>query len=884
MSSLLVFQLLFRRITWRHWLGSRRSTILQILILALGISVFFAIRLANRAAVNSFENFTGMLHQASDWQISAPAGQLADATLGELRAALGDLPVDLIPVLETTAAEPPPSGTDEIGSRPMYDLVGLDLVAIQNPADAAGEDLDLFNQPGDDKPGKSQGAGESPFGQVVQNPHAVFISAGLAAKRQLKTGDHFPALIDDQRVDLEIAGIIPELPSRPAAPDNLMIMDLPALQRLTHRQGKIDRIEFTVPAGPSAGAQRAELHDVLAKLGRGRWQIQSEGDRRSAAAMMTRAFRMNLNLLSLIGLLVGLYLIFQSLDGAVVRRREEIGILRSLGLTESLIQQAWLLEATLLGLIGGLLGALLGWGGAQIAVRFVGRTVNALYYTTSVQSARLTAGELMLALGIALAASLIAGWWPARQAGRTPPAQILSRAGDGPVRKTPWQSGGFGLAILAASWLLTWLPPLRLAGALRIPLGGYGAAVGLIFGGGILCGILLQKCAQSARFLGEFSAPARVAIGHLAQSSSRHRLAAASLLCAVAMAAGMIILVASFETTMRHWISNTFQADLYVTSAGAQSASSQNRIPPETWRRIARDSRVAELNPMQVAQIQLKGVSTMLVGVDVDFSRRHPNLIWREAPANDDFFFDARDAHLGLASESFCERFQVRRGDVLKIPTPAGEQAITIAGVFCDYGNERGSLVIARSHFAAWFGDELASSLILFTRPGVDPDQAQAALTHDYPGLSILTNRHLRTEVLRVFHQTFSVTYALELIGIVVAVTGLGMTFSSMLVDRRNELTTLRALGWRRDDLAAAASLEGALLSLGSVLAGVIISVGLGWILIYLINKQSFGWTLQFEIPWFSIGAVGLLVIVSGTFTAYLVGRWGSGLAADREE
>ena len=168
--------------------------------------------------------------------------------------------------------------------------------------------------------------------------------------------------------------------------------------------------------------------------------------------------------------------------------------------------------------------------------------------------------------------------------------------------------------------------------------------------------------------------------------------------------------------------------------------------------------------------------------------------------------------------------------------------------------------------------------------PDVDPDQLQARLSHDFPGLALLTNRHLRTEVLRVFHQTFSVTYALELIGSVVAVTGLGMTFSSMVVDRRNELTTLRALGWRRKDLAMAASLEGAFLSIGSVLAGTIVSLGLGWILIYLVNKQSFGWTLQFQIPWLSLSAMGLLVIVSGTATAYLVGRWGSGLAADREE
>ena len=153
-----------------------------------------------------------------------------------------------------------------------------------------------------------------------------------------------------------------------------------------------------------------------------------------------------------------------------------------------------------------------------------------------------------------------------------------------------------------------------------------------------------------------------------------------------------------------------------------------------------------------------------------------------------------------------------------------------------------------------------------------------------FPGLSILTNGYLRTEILRIFRQTFSVTYALELIGIIVAVIGLGMTLSSILLDRRGELTTLRALGWRRREMAFATAIEGALLSVCGVIVGMLVSLGLGWILIYVINKQSFGWTLQFEFPWRQLAAIGGLVIGAGTIVAYLVGRWGSGLPADREE
>jgi putative ABC transport system permease protein len=885
LSSLQVLPLMFRRLTWRHWAGAWRSTVLQILILALGIAVFFSIRLANCAVVSSFENFTGLLHQTSDWQISALAGSLPDSTLGRLREAFGDLPVDIIPVLETSVAAPRQLAEETIGARPMFNLVGLDLISIQNLASAAGDNARLFNQ----SDTGTNGQGGAGLREILQKTNAVFVSSVMAGQQHLSRGDSFPVVMDDQVVNLEIAGVIPDLPSRPAAPDNLIIMDLPALQRLAHREGKLDRIEFRVPDGPLAAAQRAALHDQLVMLGTHRWQVLSQTDRRAGAAMMTRAFRLNLNLLSMIGLLVGLYLIFQSLDGAVVRRREEISILRSLGVTERIIRQSWLLESAALGLIGGVLGALLGWGGAQIAVRFVGRTVNALYYTTSVQSARLDGGEFLLALGIAFGASLVAGWWPARQAAKTPPAQIFWRVSEHPDRNTRrqsslGQSAGFAFAILTLSFCLVWLPPLRLAGAFRLPLAGYLAAVGLIVGGGILCGKVLQQLARLVHAAGQSSATGRIAISQLAHAGSRHRLAAASVLCAVAMAAGMVILVASFETTMRSWIGSTFQADLYVTSAGAEGASSQNGILPETWHAIALYPGIAEVNAMQASEIQINGTSTMLVGVGADFSRRHPNLTWRNPPRDGDFFDDARNEQLGLASESFCERFRVRRGDMVNIPTPAGEKPITIAGVFSDYGNERGSLVISRRWYAAWFGDEPARSLIMITAPGFDPDQLQAELAHDFPGLSILTNRHLRSEILRVFHQTFSVTYALELIGIVVAVVGLGMTFSSILIDRRNELTTLRALGWRRDEMARATAIEGTLLSICAVVAGTCVSLGLGWILIYVINKQSFGWTIQFQIPWVALSALGMLVIVTGTIVAYLVGRWGSALAADREE
>src|SRR5258708_2115659 len=218
--------LLLRRFTLRHWRTAPRSTALQILILALGIAVFFSIRLANRAAVGSFQNFTGLLSQSSDWQINAFAGELPVSVLVELRSALGDEPVEIIPVLETTAVLARGDKPDEhIGSRATYHLLGLDLVAVQNLASAGDNDRSWFNQ----QSAATNYSGGNRFWQLLRQTNAVFISFTLAKASHLNPGDHLPVVIDENVVNLEIAGLIPTSPAHPLPPENLLVMDLPAL-------------------------------------------------------------------------------------------------------------------------------------------------------------------------------------------------------------------------------------------------------------------------------------------------------------------------------------------------------------------------------------------------------------------------------------------------------------------------------------------------------------------------------------------------------------------------------------------------------------------------------------------------------------------------------
>ncbi|MCS6245488.1 MAG: FtsX-like permease family protein [Opitutus sp.] len=865
---------LLRHFTLRHWRLAPKQSALLVLILALGVSVFVAVRLANRAAVSSFANFTDTLTGQSDWVIESPTGSFPESVLPELRAALGSRPVHIIPLVEVTGATPPEAtDTTKLG-RTTYTLLGVDLLGVANLARA--QDRSFFP------------SGNQAFWETFNRGPQIWISADYAPTPPTEI-----ALVIDETIRvLPVAGLIPTAPDAPRAPATLMIADLAALQKISGKVGRIDRVEFVVEAGPRLEQRRAEVRDVLETLARPapgagettRWTVAPPGARREAAEAMTRAFSLNLTILSLIALLTGLYLIFQALDGAVVRRRPEIAILRSLGVEERAIRRLWLVESALLGLAGGALGLVLGWAGAQLAVRAVAQTINALYYATTVASAQLTVAEIFLGLVLGVGAALVAGFWPAREAARTPPAQVLQRGARPAAGPRLGSNLALGLGFVAAGILCAQLPPLPLAGGGRFPLAGYAAAFLWIFGVGVVAAFLLPPLARLARGLGERSVSVKIALGHLRLPSGRHRLAAAALVCAIGMTAGMTILVASFEQTMQGWVKRALQADLYISSAGAQSASAQNRISAATANAIAEHPAVARSAVLIAHFIELDGIPTLLSGADLENPAVRPDLPWITAPRDDAMFDPARNAHLALVSESFTARFHVSVGDTLRLPTPAGVRPVMVAGVFADYGNERGSILMTRSQIQSWFAEDSVSNVALYVQPGIEPEALRAELLKRYPGLSIFTNAKLRAEVLRVFRQTFAITHALEVIGVAVAMTGLALTLISVLLDRRDELTTLRALGFQRQQIANAAAVEGLAVSACAVISGLALSVALGWLLIHVINKQSFGWTLSSAFPVGALLLLGAAVTVTGGLVGYAVGRWGADLPADREE
>lgn len=848
-DRVMITRLILEKCALRHWRLAWRQQVMLMLILALGSGVYLAMRLANRAALSGFEQFTSGITRQADFTITGTTGSLSETWLREMRDGLAERPVHLLPVIEETVMPFEEGKAVEIGSGVTWKLVGTDFVSLLNLR------------------------GEAPAGLSgdVKAAEGVFVSAKL----RKAVGDEIRVVMHEQVVSLNVAGVVTEQPGVPTLPETMLLMDLPAAQKLMSRDGKVDRVEVVVTRGEAFAHLREETGEVLSKLANQRWQVSGAEDRRALAGTMTEAFRLNLTILSLLALFVGGYLIFQALDGVVIRRREEIGVLKSLGVTDAVIQRAFLIEALLLGVIGGGLGLLVGWLGAQAAVGGVSKTVNALYGASSVQRADLYFGEAVLSMSIAIVTSLIAAWWPAREASRTPPVHMLGRKAAVFSGGGWWRAEWLGWVLMAVAMVLAQIGAWRLSGGTRVPLAAYAAALCWLLGTGLAAAKLMGPMRQMGRMFDRVTL--RLGLSHLRRPTVRHRFAVAALASAVAMTAGMAIMVSSFDGTMRGWIERSMKADLYVSSAGAQSASSTHQISAATIEKLRAMPEVTEVATLRARGITLKGAPTMVLGVDGPFTQRQDAYAWVKAPGEMEWWKDGG----AIINESFAERFEVDAGDELELP---GGHRVRIHGIQADYGNERGAVTISEATFREWFEGEMAWRVALMLKPGADAEAVVKRIAEANPGLSVFTNAHLRREALRIFRQTFSVTYALEVIGVFVAVAGLGLALASLLLERRADLSTLRSLGMTGRQIAATSAWEGAGVAMAGAVMGLISGGWLGWLLIYRVNKQCFGWTLGFAMPWGQFGVLLLAVVGVGALVSAMVGKWAAKMKWEEQE
>ncbi|HEY4815878.1 MAG TPA: FtsX-like permease family protein [Candidatus Acidoferrum sp.] len=801
--------LLFYRLILRPLFREPVRTLLTLLAIALGVAVVLAIDLAGTAAAGSFRSSMETLAGDNDLEI-VTAGGVRENLVGILEA----LPY---PMRITSRIEDYALLADTKLSIP---LVGLDLVAQANRG------RNSFSFSGADDAWKYLAAKDS-----------VWVGESL----RRKPGDSITLLINDQVATYTVRGVFPDSNGSTSA----IVMDISAAQSAVNRSGRIDRILIRVPDSPNLEEWQQRVRQVV-PLG---VQVRAAGARTNENRRMLAAFRWNLKLLSYIALVVGAFLIYNTISVSVVRRRSEIGIVRALGASRGLVLAAFVAEAACLGLLGALIAMPLGRLMADGAVQLMGATVEALYVSSRPDVITLTPISVLVAFLVGVVVAVASAYSPAREASLVPPVEAMARGQreyTTQVHKTRdiWIALALALAAAAGS---------RLPAIGGKPLFGYFASLLLIcasaFAMPALVDIISSVASRSLkRVLG---VEAVLASRSLSSSLRRTSVLVGALSTAIAMMTAVGIMVGSFRETVLLWMGDQLPADLYLRPAGNPAADRHPTISVELTEKIARLPGVAAIDRLREYEISYEAMPAGLGSVELNILRSYHNADFLSGRRTNEVLAELRDSNEVLISEPFANKHHLRAGDSITLSLGESRPSFRVADVYYDYSSERGSILMDRNVMLRYLPDPAASNLAIYVAPNACLEDVRAEIESAAAGHRVLvfTNRDLRGEALRVFDRTFAITYALEAIAVLIAVMGVAGALLALVIDRRRELGLLRFLGAASGQIRKLIVIEAGLIGLLANFAGIALGFTLSLILIYVINKQSFGWTIRFHWP-----------------------------------
>ena len=800
--------------------SDKLRTLLSVTAVALGIAAVVAIQLADRSAIASFQESVTQITGRANLSIAGLAPFAEELLPRAYEAFAGrQSEVELSPVVEGVAVE--------AESREALDVLAVDLATDRAVRDTAVEGIRSVRD----------------MLLLLTDPGSLLVGCRFAARHRLRPGSVVSLIVNDRRRAFRVRGILSETGPGAALAGNIAVMDIAAGQLLFGRLGRLDRIDLVVPAEQLDDARRrlAPLLPPGVKLERS----QARGEQ---VEKMLRAFRLNLSALSLVSLIVGAFLIYNTVAVSVVRRRPEVGALRAVGATRGRVMRLFLAEAVLLGLAGSALGIGVGRLLANQALALVAGTVNSLWFPLVPSPVHLDWRLAAVALAIGAGVALLSAVLPAREAAAVEPAQAVRRGAHEHLRQLRRnRDAAAGLVALVAAYGLARLPALD-----SRPLFGYGAAILLVGGFALLMPLAmtgLSRVASAA--LGRMNSVAGLlAARSLSASLGRASVLAMALATAIAMMASVAIMVTSFRRTVDFWAAQTFRADLFIRSAGASGGRlPQATIDPLAIQAIAATPGVAAVDAFRAVEITFRGNPAFVACGDWDVLRRYGNLMFLDGRRAGEVMRPAPG--LVVISEPFSLGNQVRQGDTILLPTPAGDRPFRVAGVYYDYTSDRGYAVMDRSDWLRYGGGPEATSLAVYLQPGADAERVRQTLLQRTASRALLItlNRELKANVMRIFDRTFAITWVLEAIAIAVAVLGIANALLALVLERRRDLGILRYLGASGRQLRRLVVFEAALLGLLACAAGLLLGVALSLVLIYVINRQSFGWTIQFSLP-----------------------------------
>lgn len=853
----------------RRLLRDRGRTLLTVAGVALGVAVFVAIRLASHSALASFRDTVDAVAGRANLQVTSLADGLDERIHARIRATPGVLaaaPIVQVSALARTGPGSGSAGAVESGESRGFDetvmVLGLDPL-VEGPF------LRL-----DSQEGRTAARDFEAVLRLLAEPATAAITRTLSERRGLRVDDTLWVLSAGVPVPLCVAAILGSEELQQAMGGLIVLTDIATAQDVFHRAGRLDRVDLIVEP-----ARRDEVTASLAAWLPADARAALPQARSRQVENMVSAFSLNLTALSFIALFVSMFLVFNAVALSVVRQRRDLGVLRALGMTRTQALRHVLAEGAFVGLAGGVLGLGLGLLLARGTLGFVGRTLTDLYLIQHTGDVRLDPWTLAAGATLGLVTSLLSALAPAWEAASTRPGVTLRQGALIEAQSVPvTQLAAAGLGLLAAAWAVA-----QWTLAARAPWGGFAAAFLVIAGFTLMAPavtrMVVPLASPLAMRLGGIMA--RLGVRALREVVARASVVVGALMLAVGMLVALTVMVGSFRRTVDTWITQTLRGDLYIEPVGHRASLGATALPDSLLAAAAALPGVAAIDTYRASPLTYGGRLASVVGIDFEVQAEHGRLEYLGGLAHDEVMRRCLEAGEVIVTESFAHRHQVRRGDTLQLPAPAGAARVRIAGVFFDYSTDAGAVLMDRRMFARLWRDDRTESLALYLVPGADAEQVRLGfLRLAGPGrlLHVTPNQALRERVLTVFDQTFQITWALQGIAVLVAALGVVSTLTTLVLQRAREIGVLRAVGATRAQIVRMVLTESGLLGLAGSLLGCAAGLVLAVLLVHVINKQYFGWSIRFTVdPNIFIQAALLMVV-----TALIAGLFPARLAAGR--
>ena len=837
--------LLFYRLMLRPLFREPVRALLTVLAVALGVAVVLAIDLAGNAATGSFRSSLETLAGDNEVEITASGGVPEDVL-----EKIASLPfaVRYSPRIEDYAVV--------ADTKKTIPLIGLDLVA---EASAFAEDQTADSNASQPKETPAEAL------KYFDDSDSIWIGSGLG----YKPGDRLQLLLNDRVQTCTVRGVYPDSNGNESA----IVMDIAAAQKALTRYGRVDRILLKVPPKPGVEEWIARIRSALPAG----VDVRPQGAGTIENRRMLSAFRWNLKLLSYISLVVGAFLIYNSISVSVVRRRADIGIARALGASRAGTLAGFVGEAACFGFAGALLGIPLGRFMATGAVKLMSATVEALYVSSKPGSIELHAGSIFMALAVGVGIAVLSAYSPAREAALVSPVEAMAhgrREYDVRVHKSGDLLVALVLGILAA--LASRAPAVS-----GKPMFGYLATILLVAASALAIPATVSAATSlSSGMIGRmFGVEAKLASRSLAASLRRTSVLVAALSTAIAMMTAVGIMVGSFRQTVVLWMADELPADLYLRPAGFRATDQHPTLSLGLAENIAKIPGVSSIERLRAYEISFEGMPVTLASADLDVPRTRRDTEFLSGRPEKEVLAELRDSNTVIVSEPFTYKHHVKAGDSITLSLGEARATFRIVDVYYDYSSERGSLIMDRNTMLRYLPDPAPSNLAIYLSPSVNPETVRAEIEKVAAGHRVLifSNRDLRAEAIRIFDRTFAITYALEAVAVLVAVMGIAGAFLALVIDRRRELSLLRFLGAASGQIRKLILVEAGLLGLLANLVGLLLGFALSLILIFVINKQSFGWTIRFHWPVaILLGALGVVyaaTVLAGLYPAEMAVR-----------